>query len=334
MKTVFYSWQSDISSKTNRNVIEKAIDNAIKKTNDHIENEEDKFTLDKDTLNVPGSPDIVETIIKKIDKCELFIGDITPIQTSELGKAMPNSNVLFEAGYSFGKKGSERSIFLVNEAFSSVESLPFDVKTKRILKYNLSETDLADPEKRRDIVKVLSSAISTNLRLIEELPPIKLPLDEDPTESKKRERDLRMLKRFLEKMPLKVIQDHVHHGTESMVMNFDTFTVLYNLQSIQTFVGFRLYDSQLSNYISNLMECFEESLSYSQNFDYLRNNFYKFESNSRVSESDYVEVLNKLNDALESLLDYIHNNYIEIDLEEYSRLAWNSYIEEITDEVY
>ncbi|MFW1261976.1 TIR domain-containing protein [Vibrio parahaemolyticus] len=332
MKTVFYSWQSDISSKTNRNVIEKAITSAIKKHNASLKEEEVQFILDKDTLNEPGSPDIVETIINKIDECELFVADITPILTSESGKAMPNSNVLFEAGYSVGKKGFKRTIFVVNEAYSSVETLPFDLKTKRILKYKLSEADLGDSDNKNNVVKNLSSAISTSLKLIGELPEIELPPIEDPTEAIKRERDLTKLKRFLEKMPPKVIQDHVHHGFESMLMDFNTFTALYNMQSIQTFIGFRLYDPQLSERIDVLMTSFDKSLSFGYNFYHLRNNLYRFESSEEVSEKDYIGVLDNLNKALDSLLDYIHNEYVEIDLEEYGNRAWSSYIEEIKDD--
>lgn len=332
MKTVFYSWQSDIASRTNRNVIEKAITTAIDKYNNDVEEEDVRFVLDKDTLNEPGSPDIVETIVKKIDACELFVADITPILTSGLGKAMPNSNVLFETGYSVGKKGFKRTIFVVNEAYSSVESLPFDLKTKRILKYKLSEDDLADPENKKNVVKALSSAISTSLKLISELPPVELHINEDPTGAIKRQRDLTKLKRFLEKAPPKVIQDHIALGADSMMMDFDAFTALYNMQSVQAFIGFRLYDSQLSDKIDSLMKSFEESLSFGYNFYHVSGTLYKFKESKQVSEEDYIKVLSELNGALETLLDYIHNNYIEIDLEDYGNRGWKSYIEEIRDE--
>jgi hypothetical protein len=132
-------------------------------------------------------------------------------------------------------------------------------------------------------------------------------------------------------MPPKVIQDHVSRGIQSMMMDFDTFIVLYNMQSIQAFVGFRLYDSQLSDRINSLMMWFDRSLSFGECFNLTRNNFYKFKPSNEVSTDHYVNVLNELNNSLESLLDYIHNKYIEIDLDEYGDRAWDLYLNEIKD---
>ncbi|WP_224554225.1 TIR domain-containing protein [Pectobacterium versatile] len=331
MQTVFYSWQSDISSKTNRNVIEKSITVAIKKVNSTSESKESHFTLDKDTLNESGSPDIVDTIMRKIDRCSFFIADITPILTSSTGKNMPNSNVLFESGYSVGKKGFNRTFFIVNEAYAAVETLPFDLKTKRILKYNLSESDLSDPENKDNIVKVLTSAIAKNLELINTLPETELSVNKPPTKEIKRNRDLMKLKRFLEQMPSKIIQEHINYGIDMMIMNFNTFTALYNMQSIQSFIGFRLYDLKLQEHINLLMENFEKSLSFGLNFHHFRDDIYKFKANEVTSESDYIIALKKLNYSLDNLLNYIHSKYIEIDLEEYGDLALKSYYKEIKE---
>lgn len=58
---IFYSWQSNISNKINRNFIEDAIEKAISQIQKekHI-----VFTLDKDTIERAGSPDIVSTILE------------------------------------------------------------------------------------------------------------------------------------------------------------------------------------------------------------------------------------------------------------------------------
>ena len=54
--SVFFSWQSD---RPGRNFIEKALQTAIRNISDDIELDEalrSDIQLDKDTLNVPGSP--------------------------------------------------------------------------------------------------------------------------------------------------------------------------------------------------------------------------------------------------------------------------------------
>ena len=63
---VFYSWQSDTDSKLNRNFIEDAIEKAIKWVNKDA-SEGPLLAIDKDTRGVPGSPDIVNAILQKID---------------------------------------------------------------------------------------------------------------------------------------------------------------------------------------------------------------------------------------------------------------------------
>lgn len=332
LKTVFYSWQSDLPSSTNRSVIEKAINNAIKRANIASDSPDENYCIDRDTLNECGSPDIVETIFKKINECTLFVGDITPIASTATGKAMPNPNVLFESGYCVGSKGIERSIFALNEAIAPVESLPFDLKTKRILKYKLSEKDLDDPENKQLVIKALASAIHKSLELIKELPPVDKPSAAITTQTVKRERDLIKLKRFMESMPPKVIQNHVNLGFESLIMDFNAFTALYNMQAVQGFIGFKLYDKELESKVENLVSTFDRSLSFGYNFHHHNNNIYKFSPSKVVSENDYLSVLTELKNALEELISYVHDQYIEIDIEEYNKRAWNAYWDEIERE--
>lgn len=59
-KQIFYSWQSNLPNKDNRNFIESCIKKAIK--NDSSNSISIGYSLDKDTLNEFGSPDIPNTI--------------------------------------------------------------------------------------------------------------------------------------------------------------------------------------------------------------------------------------------------------------------------------
>jgi len=78
---IFYSWQSDISPKLNRNFIEDALKKAIKKLGQDITIQEalrdEKLKFDKDTKDVPGIPPIVDVILEKITTCGVFIPDLT-----------------------------------------------------------------------------------------------------------------------------------------------------------------------------------------------------------------------------------------------------------------
>ena len=105
--TVFYCWESDLPSKTNRNYIQSCIEKAIKKLNDESDI---KLRLDKDTFGSAGSPDVFPTILEKIENCIAFIADITPITTYESiknheVKGIPNPNVMCELGYQEAHRG-------------------------------------------------------------------------------------------------------------------------------------------------------------------------------------------------------------------------------------
>lgn len=84
-RTIFYSWQSDLSNSTNRGFIEECIEKAIKEIKNRLDID---FTLDKDTSGEPGNPEIANTIISKIENCKIFIADISIIN-SEANKGKP-----------------------------------------------------------------------------------------------------------------------------------------------------------------------------------------------------------------------------------------------------
>ncbi len=152
---VFYSWQSDIKPKYNRNFIESSLESAIKKVN---ENHSDGplLSVDKDTRGVPGSPDIINTILQKIDNSICFVADITPVdKTSEI--FIPNPNVMFELGYALSALGFERVILICNTAKCELKDLPFDLGLKRIMTYNYSEA--TDNTERTECKKKLKDAL-------------------------------------------------------------------------------------------------------------------------------------------------------------------------------
>ena len=164
MTTIFFSWQSDLPNKTNRNLIENSIKLALKKMN-----QDTPYSLiteiDRDTKGVLGSPDIVDSILTKIDKCGLFIADISIINSSLNGKRTPNPNVLFELGYAVKCLGWDRVICVFNSDFGDVSELPFDLRNRRILTYetsNISET-------RKKLADIFKQIIDKNYYTLEQV---------------------------------------------------------------------------------------------------------------------------------------------------------------------
>src|SRR6478672_10404722 len=95
--TVFYSWQSDREKRDCRNFIEKALKTAVSNIAADVKVEEAvrEIEVDKDTEGVPGTPPLFDTILKKIDKAAVFVGDLTICGTRAGNRPTPNPNVLY-----------------------------------------------------------------------------------------------------------------------------------------------------------------------------------------------------------------------------------------------
>ena len=171
-KTVFWSWQSDLDGRVTREVIRYALDEAIKILAANLE-EADRPSLTSDTQGVAGTPDIVATILRKIDEAAVFVGDVTPIAVSETGKACANPNVLLEMGYANKALTEHRVIQVWNTAFdgATIDKLPFDMRGRRgPMDFHLSIG--ADTATLRTVRSKLACDLAEALKLaIDQLPP-------------------------------------------------------------------------------------------------------------------------------------------------------------------
>lgn len=143
----FYSWQSDLDSKHNRNLIGNCIENVKKELNKGGDsNLEFEIVIDRDTKNKSGSPDIADTIFEKISKSDIFICDVTiinndPSDNNITKRLTPNPNVLIELGFAIHILGWERIICINNLKFCGPECLPFDIRGRRISSYNSDDSN-------------------------------------------------------------------------------------------------------------------------------------------------------------------------------------------------
>jgi hypothetical protein len=145
--TVFYSWQSDLPNSVNRGFIEDCLRRAIRNIS-ATETLGIEPCLDRDTQNTPGAPDIAATIFDKIDKCHLFVCDVSIVNQNASNRPTPNPNVLIELGYAVKTLGWNRIICVFNEATGGIQDLPFDLRQRRVRSYQLREgEDKADQRK-------------------------------------------------------------------------------------------------------------------------------------------------------------------------------------------
>ncbi|MVZ98167.1 hypothetical protein EUU23_10725 [Sphingorhabdus sp. IMCC26285] len=174
MQHIFYSWQADTPSATCKNLIGRALQDAIDTLNADAEIEgadrhEDPRAaiLDHDTAGVPGSPPIVETIFRKIDGAAIFISDLTYVAERRDGRRSPNPNVLFEHGWAWKSLSWRAVISVMNIAHGDPKNhpLPFDLQHSRgpIL---FDCPDDATVEQRRAARAGLAKALVPKLRAI------------------------------------------------------------------------------------------------------------------------------------------------------------------------
>ncbi|TOI38986.1 hypothetical protein [Vibrio parahaemolyticus] len=159
-KKVFYSWQSDLPNKSNRGFIGDALERAIKQL---VTDDSFKMTpsIDRDTLDELGSPDIVHTIFGKIESCDVFVCDISFINSNQnaVSRLVPNPNVILELGYAVGVHDWTKVILVMNTYFGGAEHLPFDLRGRRVLTYHLDPEAETKAEERKRVASVLTESI-------------------------------------------------------------------------------------------------------------------------------------------------------------------------------
>jgi len=180
---IFYSWQSDLENNYNRNFIKECLEKVIKKINKNLILEE-PLRLDQDTKDVPGSPDISNTVFKKIRESDVFVGDVSFIARTDKKKCVPNPNVLIELGYALNSLTDTCIVNLMNTAYGNPnENLPFDLAHKRWpIQYYLSDENKEEKAQVRDaLVNELEKAIAPILLLRTPTNDKPLPLKDEPS---------------------------------------------------------------------------------------------------------------------------------------------------------
>lgn len=150
---IFYSWQSDLPNNTNRGLINQVLENVTKALK--AEDPTIEIILDQDTRDELGSPDIAETIFRKIQEADIFVADISIINSPSEFRPCPNPNVLIELGYALATHGHSRIVLINNSAYGKPEDAPFDIKGRTILSYACT-TDQAD---KASVRKPLENAL-------------------------------------------------------------------------------------------------------------------------------------------------------------------------------
>ena len=145
--TIFFSWQSD--KKKSRQILESAL---IVAKEELEKNEGILIEIDHSTLGETGMQYIDQVILRKIDNCDLFLADVTPVCNYEqqtgngqkVTKEVPNSNVTLELGYAMSALGVDYVIPVAHKGKWIPQNLPFDINHRTLYRFDSSNCNLAD----------------------------------------------------------------------------------------------------------------------------------------------------------------------------------------------
>ena len=164
--TIFYSWQRRLPNNTNRGFIERALNKAVESIKAEAEMVIEPC-VERDVQGIPGTPDIAQTIFRKIDECRIFVGDVSIINsTATTDRKTPNPNVLIELGYAAKALTWDYVVCVYNMAFGSVKDLPFDLQTRLMCTYSATEEQEKKSEERDVLASKLKAALLPMLQRI------------------------------------------------------------------------------------------------------------------------------------------------------------------------
>lgn len=326
--TIFYSWQSDLPKDTNLNAIRQSIREASSLVESEIE--DTRIEVDEATRDTTGSPNIPKTIFDKISASDVFICDLTTINTTAPKdfRRVPNPNVLIELGYAIATLGWERIVMVFNEVHGVFPiDLPFDIDRHRSMRFKIQ--DKKDNSGKSKLSQEMKVAIQS---IIEKAPLKPDEKRKETPEEKKRSIDVSNLKwalnaihiptfdNFIEGIPIKII-GKIFYFKDSYVSVLDSNT-------------FHIYDQELLELLTKFKDTWIKSLSFSQHYGPdSSGRIYRFHLVMDIFQSDeaekdfylLAEIKLELEKNFKDLLQFIRNNYLEIDLDETSKNAFESY---------
>jgi hypothetical protein len=100
----------------------------------------------------------------KLDRTGAVVADVSMISSLQEKRRSPNPNVLVEVGYAGRALGWQSVVFVFNSAFGKIEDLPFDIRHRRVLAYDLPSG--ANVAARAAARQLLRAGLRETLRLL------------------------------------------------------------------------------------------------------------------------------------------------------------------------
>jgi hypothetical protein len=327
---IFYSWESDSPKETNLNAIRHALRDASSQLESEID--DTRIECDEATRDVSGSPNIPKTILDKIETSDIFICDLTTINTNvqKEYRRVPNPNVLIELGYAIATVGWERIIMLFNKVHGTFpDDLPFDIDRHRATPFTVK--DKKDISGKIQLYSVLKDAIQSII-IKEPLKPYEIrKLTPD---QRKRNVDVANLKRALSAIHIPTFDHFIEEIPQRIPAKIFYFKEWF--VSILESNTFFIYEPELLIRLTNLKISWNKSLSFGENYGsdvtgtgryynyYIPMDIFPSEK-SGDDFNKLVKIRTELEQNFKELIHFVRLNYLELDIEETSSIAFENY---------
>jgi hypothetical protein len=327
--TVFYSWQSDLPSDTNHRGIGACIKSAIITVEENYDNV--KLIYDEAARDEPGSPEIPATIFNKISGADIFVCDITTINsTSTSGRKTPNPNVLIELGYAIALLGWERIVMVFNRQYGDFSlELPFDLEKRRVTAFTIKEKK--DKNGKTDLSGKLVAAIET---IIKKNPAKPADKKNKSPEEIRREKDIASLNSLLACIHIQTMDYFISELPDKVIERI--FFFWHSFQEIYDTTAFHIYDTDLAKLVKQFRDKWGDTLSHGDMYQgtssrisytfYMPMDVFPNERAERTYKQIEKEAA-ELKFYFKDLIAYLRVNYIEVDLEELSSKALQAYVD-------
>src|SRR5690606_13757815 len=201
---------------------------------------------------------IPATIFQKINDCDIFICDITTInsEVENIPRKTPNPNVLIELGYAVASLGWERIIMLFNKSFGEFPTdIPFDIDRRRISDYKVSDKE--DNSGKGNLRQLLKLAINT---IIEKNPLRPNEVEKLTPDEKKRRLDITNLNWILSSIHIPTLDVFLAEAPDMLYGKILHFWETFN--GIKNSRLFYIYDKTANELLEEFYKNLSDSLSY------------------------------------------------------------------------
>lgn len=324
-RTVFYAWQSDSPQRSNRFFIREALKKALRRIS---KSGEDAPPLEYDdaTRGTAGSVMIVDSILNKIDTCDVFVGDVSVIRPAEQGaRRVPNPNVMFEAGWAAARLGWNRVVLIFNKASGTVENdVPFDLRGRLILQYELVD-GAADTKK---VEESLVGALVASIQAALDSPrPVRrrsgLRGVRTISAEQRHQRDRETLYRLLGRLDTRWVDAYLENLCEERILgDADVHFLIFS--GVVAEASFRLFDRRTEAAIRDFDAAWNRLHEATRYGDAIVGaNYARFRPESYGRDSEVLRMRGEFRDATEAMyrayramIARIHATYPEFDLRE------------------